>query len=95
MRRDPHKLYFIPSLGDQNLCAHSRKPMDMITPTPARKITNESALQGPGIRRTFREEQLEAVPGLKEIVEAISHLPDAIGWGDEPPPSDDVGRSGL
>ena len=50
---------------------------------------------GTDIRRTFREEQLEAVPGLREIVEAVSHLPDAIGWGDEPPPNDDVGRSGL
>ena len=36
---------FIPSPGDQNLCAQSRKPMDMITPTPARKSRTSQAFR--------------------------------------------------
>ena len=35
------------------------------------------------IRRKLTPEQIRAVAGLEEIIEAASHLPDAIGWGDE------------
>jgi hypothetical protein len=44
--RPPH---LIPSLGNQNLCAQSRKPMDMITPTVNPEITKESDLQRLGM----------------------------------------------
>jgi len=39
---------------------------------------------GVDILHRFSQEQLQAVPGLKEAIDAVSKLPDEIGWGDEP-----------
>lgn len=35
------------------------------------------------ILRKFSEEQIEAVPGLRDAIDNASGLPEAIGWGDE------------
>lgn len=40
--------------------------------------------QGIDILRRLSEQQLEAIPGLKKAIDAVSGLPDVIGWGEEP-----------
>ncbi|WP_134498836.1 hypothetical protein [Microvirga pakistanensis] len=39
---------------------------------------------GRAILQKFSQEQIQAVPGLKEAIDAVSGLPGEIGWGDEP-----------
>ncbi len=50
---DDLEMRVIPSPIAQNPCAHLHSPLDMITPTSVREITNESALQGLG-KRPYR-----------------------------------------
>jgi hypothetical protein len=38
---------------------------------------------GMNILQTFPEEKIVAVQGLREAIEAISILPDSVGFGDE------------
>jgi len=38
---------------------------------------------GMNILQALSEEKIASVPGLKQAIEAVSGLPDAIGWGDE------------
>lgn len=39
---------------------------------------------GMDIRQEFGPEKLRAIPGLEEVILAVSKLPAQIGWGDEP-----------
>jgi hypothetical protein len=39
---------------------------------------------GIDLARKLSQEQLQALPELKRAIDAVSGLPDVIGWGDKP-----------